>query len=85
MWLIRARAAVVAIKPHKHTPFCFTHSCSKFEEWLKSLDPDYGLRNLEDVVQVAESSDLELLERIEMPANNLSVLFRRRRNTNVEP
>jgi len=42
------------------------------------MDLNFGLRNLEDVVELAESSHLELQERIEMPANNLSVLYRRK-------
>lgn len=50
-------------------------SCSKFEQWLKARDPGYGVRNLEDVAQLAESCNMELVKRIEMPANNLSVLY----------
>ena len=55
-----------------------------FEVWLKSLDSSYGLRNLEDVVDLAEANLLEFKERMEMPANNLSVLFRRK-DSSVTP
>jgi hypothetical protein len=51
---------------------------STFEQWLKSLDARYGLRNLEEVVALAETFDLELQGRVEMPANNLSVLYQRK-------
>jgi hypothetical protein len=49
----------------------------KFEEWLKAMDPNYGVRNLEDAVALATANGLELVETIEMPANNLSVVFRK--------
>jgi hypothetical protein len=40
-------------------------------------DPAWGVRDLEDVAALAARHGLELAERIEMPANNLSLLFRR--------
>jgi len=49
----------------------------KFEEWLKSLDPGYGLRDLETVCSVAEENGLKLVKRVEMPANNLSLIFQK--------
>lgn len=49
----------------------------KFEEWLKEKDAAYGLRNLEEMVDLGELNDLELVEKIEMPANNLSLIFRK--------
>lgn len=49
----------------------------KFEEWLKAKDPVFGVRNLEDVVAEAAKHGLELETKIEMPANNLSVILRK--------
>mmetsp|Transcript_21877 Transcript_21877/g.24233 ORF Transcript_21877/g.24233 Transcript_21877/m.24233 type:complete len:93 (+) Transcript_21877:1-279(+) len=46
---------------------------------LKSRDPSWGVRNLEDVVKLAEESGLHLVERIEMPANNLSVIYQKKK------
>jgi hypothetical protein len=40
-------------------------------------DPEWGVRNLEAVTDVAEQNGLVLEEVIEMPANNRSVVFRR--------
>ena len=48
-----------------------------FDRSLRSRNPQWGVRNLEDVVAIAESEDLELQEVVEMPANNLSVIFRK--------
>jgi hypothetical protein len=57
----------------KHT----APSNEAFDLSLRSQNPDWGVRNLEDVVAVARQQGLNLLEVIAMPANNLSVVFRR--------
>jgi hypothetical protein len=44
---------------------------------LKARNPDWGLRLLEEVVEAASPHGLELERVIEMPANNLSVVFKR--------
>lgn len=49
-----------------------------FDLWLKDKDPCFGVRDLEDVVQVADENGLELVRKMEMPANNLSLIFRKR-------
>jgi cyclopropane fatty-acyl-phospholipid synthase-like methyltransferase len=57
----------------KHTAF----SNETFESWLRERDPAFGVRNLEDVVAAAEAGGMTLRETVEMPANNLSVIFAR--------
>ena len=47
----------------------------KFDASLKSRDPTWGIRDLEAVIEVANANGLELDTSIEMPANNMSVLF----------
>lgn len=49
----------------------------RFEEWLKGLSPEYGVRDLGDVESEASIHRLALEEVIEMPANNFSVIFRK--------
>jgi len=48
-----------------------------FDRSLKSRDSRWGVRNLEDVIEVAKKEGLTFDSYIEMPANNLSVLFRK--------
>ncbi|EED90744.1 hypothetical protein THAPSDRAFT_263456, partial [Thalassiosira pseudonana CCMP1335] len=48
----------------------------KFDASLKSKDSSWGVRDLEEVVDIAKKEGLEFVQRVEMPANNLSVLFR---------
>lgn len=49
-----------------------------FDEDLRRRDPRFGVRDLEDVVARAAERGLQLDERVEMPANNQSLVFRRR-------
>lgn len=48
-----------------------------FDQDLRSRNPEWGIRDLEEVVELAGNHGLKLVERILMPANNLSVVFRR--------
>jgi len=48
-----------------------------FDASLRSRDPEWGVRDLEDVVAAAARRGLVLREVVEMPANNLSVIFER--------
>lgn len=52
-----------------------------FDQSLRSRDSRWGIRDLEDVVAEATQRGLELAEMVEMPSNNLSVIFRRNSNT----
>lgn len=50
-----------------------------FDESLKSRNPDWGVRDLDvDISPRARAAGLELTAITEMPANNLTVVFRRR-------
>jgi len=48
-----------------------------FDASLKARDPRWGLRRVADVKAAAEAQGLRLDRLIEMPANNLSLLFRK--------
>ncbi len=53
-------------------------SNADFDASLRRRNPQWGVRNLEDVEAEALSNGLDLAHVIEMPNNNLSVIFRRR-------
>lgn len=53
-------------------------SNASFNEDLKRRDPSWGVRDLDrEIVPLAEASGLDLKTVIEMPANNLTVLFQK--------
>jgi len=49
-----------------------------FDAWLRAQNPEWGVRDLGVVIDVAARHGLALAETVPMPANNLSVIFRRR-------
>jgi len=49
-----------------------------FDVSLKSRNPAWGLRHLDEVTALAATHGLMLAERIAMPANNLSLFFHKR-------
>lgn len=52
-------------------------SNAEFDAWLQSQNPAWGVRDLDAVTAIAEDEGLALDQVVEMPANNLSVVFRK--------
>jgi hypothetical protein len=50
-------------------------SNADFDESLQAQNPEWGVRELDEVVAVAQAQNLSLVETYAMPANNLSVIF----------
>jgi len=48
-----------------------------FDASLRQRNPEWGIRRIEDVDVLAESCGLSRTRRVEMPANNLSLIYRR--------
>jgi hypothetical protein len=63
--------------PYKREGQHTAPSNEAFDAMLRDRDPNWGIRNLEAVVAIAQAHSLTLESIIEMPANNLSVVFRR--------
>jgi hypothetical protein len=53
-------------------------SNAAFDESLRTRNREWGVRDLDEVAALASRHGLALEERVAMPANNLSVVFRRR-------
>jgi hypothetical protein len=49
----------------------------EFDAWLRAQNPEWGVRDLAAVAAIARENEFSAPEIIEMPANNLSVIFRR--------
>ena len=61
--------------PYKQNGKHTAPSNEAFDQSLQFRNPDWGVRNLEDVVELAEKYQLILHKIIPMPANNLSLIF----------
>lgn len=64
--------------PYREAGIPLAPSNAAFDEGLKARDPDWGLRDLDAVKSMAADNGLSFEARHEMPANNLSVVFRKR-------
>lgn len=53
-------------------------SNAKFDADLRAHDPEWGLRDVEAVAAVAHDTGFVLADEVAMPANNLSLIFRKR-------
>ena len=63
--------------PYKQGQVHTSASNAAFDESLRRTNPEWGVRDLEAVVQAAEQAGFKLMEVVPMPANNLSVIFSR--------
>ena len=54
-----------------------SESNAQFDSDLRAHDPEWGLRDLEAVSDVAGRAGFVLAETVEMPANNFSLVFKR--------
>lgn len=74
--LLAAGAPLILYGPYRRRGVLTAPSNEAFELWLKDKDPRFGLREVEAVSEAAEGFALERL--VEMPANNLMLVYRRR-------
>jgi Protein of unknown function (DUF938) len=63
--------------PYKREEFATAPSNQAFDRSLRDRNPTWGLRDLEAVAAMAQSVGFSAPVITEMPANNLSVVFRR--------
>lgn len=76
--LLSSGQPLVLYGPYRRKDHPTAPSNEAFDEDLKRRDPRWGLRLLEDVEACAEKNGLALERVVEMPANNLTVVFRKR-------
>jgi hypothetical protein len=67
---------LVLYGPYRRMGVPTAPSNEAFDESLRSRDPEWGLRKLEDVTAEAQANGLALERIVEMPANNLTAVFR---------
>ena len=68
---------LVLYGPYKEAETPLAPSNAAFDAGLKARNAAWGLRDRTDVETLARSHGLAATRRVEMPANNLMLLFRR--------
>lgn len=75
---LRANGKFCLYGPFNRNGKFTSESNERFESWLKSRDPESGIRDIEEVVSFAASKGLEPVGEHPMPANNLILAFSKR-------
>lgn len=70
-------APLILYGPYRREGVETAASNEAFELWLKEKDPRFGLRFVEAVSDAAAVQGLALVRLVEMPANNLMLVYRR--------
>jgi hypothetical protein len=73
---LRADGVVATYGPYRVGRM--VESNEEFDRSLKARNPLWGIRDLEYVADEAKACGLELEKKIEMPSNNLSLVFRKK-------
>jgi SAM-dependent methyltransferase len=76
--LLSAGEVLYLYGPFKENGIHTAPSNAAFDASLRARDPLWGVRDVSDVCELAGSHGFEFVERVAMPANNLSLVFRRR-------
>jgi hypothetical protein len=75
---LRAGAPLILYGPFKRHGAHTAPSNESFDAGLKARDPSWGVRCLDtEIVPLAERTGFKLDEIVPMPANNLTVIFRK--------
>jgi hypothetical protein len=76
--VLSAGGALFLYGPYKIESRHTAPSNQAFDEDLRGRNPEWGIRDLGDVTALAQCNGFAAPETVQMPANNLSVIFRRR-------
>jgi len=74
---LTAEGILITYGPYRIDGRHTSESNERFDAGLRAQDPSWGVRDLDDVEREAERVGMLLNERIQMPANNFSLVFRR--------
>ena len=75
--LLSAGGILYLYGPFKRAGAHTAPSNAEFDAMLRGRDPAWGIRDEEAVTAAAERHGLALMRAVEMPANNLSLIYRR--------
>ena len=75
--VLKPGAPLILYGPYRRAGVPTAPSNEAFDASLKARDPQWGLRQVEDVEAEALRNHLHLERVVEMPANNLTLVFRR--------
>jgi hypothetical protein len=74
---LRAEGRLLLYGPFKRGGEHTAPSNAAFDKSLRGQNAEWGVRDIDDLQKIAANAGLELVEIVEMPANNLTLVFER--------
>ncbi|MBT8468295.1 MAG: DUF938 domain-containing protein [Deltaproteobacteria bacterium] len=75
--LLAPGSPLVTYGPYRHHGKHSAPSNAAFDESLRSRNPRWGVRDIDELVELAGRTGLVLQERVSMPANNMTLVWAR--------
>lgn len=75
--VLQPKGKLIVYGPFKYSGQYTSDSNGEFDLWLKQRDPQSGIRDFEQIDQLAEQQGLNMIEDIAMPANNQCLIWQR--------
>lgn len=75
--VLRASGRFCLYGPFKYSGVHTSESNARFDVFLRQRDPASGVRDIEDLKQLAEAAGLALVEDVEMPVNNRILVWQK--------
>lgn len=73
--IIPVSGQLIVYGPFKYNGEFTTASNAQFDLWLKDRNPESGIRNFEEINELASAAGLTLIEDVSMPANNQMLIW----------
>lgn len=68
---------LITYGPYAENGVLTPESNVRFDEGLKMQNPEWGVRDIADLLKLAEKNNLTFMKKVEMPANNKMLFFKR--------
>jgi SAM-dependent methyltransferase len=75
--VLRMGGVIYLYGPYKIDGRHTAQSNKEFDAWLRTQNAQWGVRDFADIADLAARNDFVLIETVPMPANNLSIIFKR--------
>ncbi|CAH4031183.1 methyltransferase-like 26 [Pieris brassicae] len=74
---LKSEALMITYGPYSKDGIITPQSNVDFDTSLRARNPSWGLRDINDLIKLAENNNVSLIDTVEMPANNLTLIWKK--------
>lgn len=74
---LKPDALMITYGPYSKDGVITPESNIQFDASLRTRDPSWGLRDINDLIKLGEENNMSLIDTVEMPANNKTLIWKR--------